>query len=137
MSKPLASGHQLIATRTSISLCLEPFRTGQVPLLLLPASGAAGNPGDIGLGDLVSSSVARHELSASEASSADLQQGKTIMPPSRQLSFLHCLTALPGDHRGTLSVPFLCRALLMKCCLRKLLLLEGPCIRQTLQKAWA
>lgn len=37
-------------------------------LILLPASG------DIRLGDLVSSSVARYELSASKASSADLQQ---------------------------------------------------------------
>ena len=44
-------------------------------LLLSPASGAAGNPGDLGLGDSVSSSVARCELSAS---SADLPQGKRL-----------------------------------------------------------
>lgn len=47
-------------------------------LLLSPASGAGGNPGDTGPGDLVSSSVARCELSASRASSADLQQGKRL-----------------------------------------------------------
>lgn len=63
------------------------FQNWPGALLLLPASGAAGNPGNIGHGDLVSSNVARHEHPASEASSADLQQGKTIMPPARQLSF--------------------------------------------------